>query len=183
MLTSFKKKKMGAVVAPQQQQQHKLTLVPSKSTPLTQYFQKKLTIKQAKRLLQKMVPVMARSQKTIQEKSETKNTSTVLFDSSEDLHTPPTPPPKKSQTMPDLSNSQDSLVHRALPSLPSVASYSSSSDKRKKNGLTRATTWVGHSIQKWLSSTEAKESRKMAILINHSVLEEEEEHPNHLSPN
>lgn len=184
MLTSFKKKRIGSsTVAPQEQQPStsKLSLVYSKSTPI-QYFQKKVSLKQAKKILQKMVP-RKRPQKSIVSaqdsiNSSSKHPSTVLFDSNEDLHTPPTPPPKKSETMPNLSSltsSQEVLVHRALPSLPSVASYTSSLDNQKKNGLTRATSWVGNSIHKWLSSAEAKERRKMAILMDHSVLDEDEE--------
>ncbi|KAI9360221.1 hypothetical protein BD770DRAFT_453525 [Pilaira anomala] len=82
--------------------------------------------------------------------------------------------------MPSLAiiTDQDQLTQRALPklpTLPSLPSDTSLSIEEKKNTLTRATTWVGNSIQRWLSTADAEERRKMAILSNHSELDEEEE--------
>lgn len=173
LLSSLKKKRVGSSVGPEQPQQKKPVTMLS-TTTVTGYLHRKISFMHAKKMWEQMIPYSVR-QKTI---NSAKTSSTVLFDSNEDLRTvsnPPTPPPKKSQTMPDLviiTNSEQ-LVHRALPSLPSVASYSSS--KERKTGLTRATTWVGNSIQKWLSSSEAEEKRKMAMLMDHSELDEEEE--------
>ncbi|KAI8083707.1 hypothetical protein BDF21DRAFT_337151 [Thamnidium elegans] len=70
---------------------------------------------------------------------------------------------------------KDQLTQRALPTLPSISSETSLSIGEKKNTLTRATTWVGNSIQRWLSTADAEERRKMAILMDHSELDEEEE--------
>lgn len=174
LLSSFKKKRIGSTVGPEQPQQKKLVTVLSSKSTVTDYLQKKVSSIHAKRIWNQMIPYNIR-QKTI---NSAKTSSTVLFDSNEHLKTvsaPPTPPPKKSHTMPNLViiTNNEQLVHRALPSLPSMASYMSVSEK--KNGITRATTWVGNSIQKWLSSTEAEERRKMAMLMDHSELEEEEE--------
>ncbi|KAI8641434.1 hypothetical protein BD408DRAFT_346225 [Parasitella parasitica] len=62
--------------------------------------------------------------------------------------------------MPNLSIITDTeLLNRALPRLPSVENaISIGSKSSSKNGLTRATTWVGKSIQKWLSNLD--EQRK-----------------------
>jgi hypothetical protein len=65
------------------------------------------------------------------------------------------------------------LLTRALPRLP----FSSSSGPislighplKKKATITRATTWVGRSIQKWITT---EEQRKMAILLDDSELED-----------
>ncbi|KAI9272290.1 hypothetical protein EDC94DRAFT_511640 [Helicostylum pulchrum] len=73
---------------------------------------------------------------------------------------------------------RDQLTQRVLPTLPTLPSLSSETSLsigEKKNTLTRATTWVGNSIQRWLSTADAEERRKMAILMDHSELDEEEE--------
>lgn len=180
MLTSFKKKRFGSSIVPEQQQRPEEKKAVLKPALVTDYLHKKIVSIHAKRILNQMIPYYTVKQKTI---NSAKTSSTVLFDSSEHLKTvsaPPTPPPKKSHTMPSLAiiTDQDQLTQRALPklpTLPSLPSDTSLSIEEKKNTLTRATTWVGNSIQRWLSTADAEERRKMAILSNHSELDEEEE--------
>lgn len=151
-LSALKKKKTSTVGP--EQQERKLTV---KSPSITDFLSKKVSSIQAKKIWNQIVP---------QYKSAA--TSTVLFDSNDHLadvaSIPPTPPPKKSATMPNLSIITDTeIINRALPSLPSVEnSISIGSQSSSRNGLTRATTWVGKSIQKWLSNLD--EQRKAAIM-------------------
>ncbi|KAF1806968.1 hypothetical protein FB192DRAFT_1273705 [Mucor lusitanicus] len=65
-------------------------------------------------------------------------------------------------------------MHRALPSLPSVENAISVGSKSSSSryGLTRATTWVGKSIQKWLSNLE--EQRK-AVMMDLSDFEHDDQ--------
>lgn len=180
MLNSLKKKRISSSIVPEQQQkQQQEKKVALKSVLVTDYLQKKVASIHAKRIWSQMLPYSIR-QKTI---SSNKTSSTVLFDSNEHLKTvsaPPTPPPKKSHTMPNLViiTDKDQLTLRALPTLPTLPSLSSETSLsigEKKNTLTRATTWVGNSIQRWLSNADAEERKKMAILMDHSELDDEEE--------
>lgn len=177
MLSSIKIRRAGNTVGPEQPnhgQKKLVTAISSKSTAMSGYLQKQVSKVQAKKMWNQIL-----SQKAF----STKSTSTILFESNELLETiscPPTPPPKKSQTLPNLvinTNREDSLIYRALPSLPSATISSTTSLKQqKKGGLTRAKTWMGTSIQRWLTAAEeSEEKRKMAVLMDHSELEEEEE--------
>lgn len=175
MLSSIKIRRAGNTVGPEQPnhgQKKLVTVISSKSTAMSGYLQKQVSKVQAKKVWNQII-----SQKAF----STKSTSTILFESNELLDTiscPPTPPPKKSQTLPNLvinTDREDSLIYRALPSLPSAVS-STSLKQQKKGGLTRAKTWVGTSIQKWLTAAEeSEEKRKMAVLMDHSELDDEEE--------
>lgn len=174
MLLSALKIKKSSTVKPEQTNSHEqtklTTVISTKSTAVTGYLQKKVSTIHAKKMWNQIVSSKA---------SSTKSRSTILFDSNDHLETvscPPTPPPKKSQTLPNLTiiTERDPLIHRALPSLPSLASSISLKEERK-GGLTRAKTWVGTSIQKWLSSPESDEKRKMEILMDHSELNDNEE--------
>lgn len=151
-LSALKKKKTSTVVP--EQQERKITI---KSPSITDFLSKKVSFIQAKKIWNQIVL-----------QSKTSVTSTVLFDSNDHLadaaSIPPTPPPKKSSTMPNLSIITDTeIMNRALPSLPSVENaISIGSQSSSRNGLTRATTWVGKSIQKWLSNLD--EQRKATIV-------------------
>lgn len=182
LLSSLRKKRtsssVGTELSLQQHQKKLVTVLSSKSSTVTDYLQKKVSTIHPKKVWDQFIPSQIRQKAT--GGGSSKSSSTILFDSNEHLETvsaPPTPPPKKSHTMPNLviiTDNTDPLMYRALPSLPSIAS-SASIEGEKKNGITRAKTWVGNSIQKWLSSADAEEKRMMAILLDHSELDEEEE--------
>ncbi len=173
LLSALNIKKASSTVKPEQShhEQKKLaTVISAKSTAVTGYLHRKVSVVRAKKMWNQIV-----SHKT----SSHKTASTILFDSNDHLDTvscPPTPPPKKSHTLPNLFiiTERDPLLHRALPSLPSLASSISLKEERK-GGLTRAKTWVGTSIQKWLSSPDSDEKRKMDVLLDHSELDDNEE--------
>lgn len=174
MLSSIKIRRAGNTVRPEQsfhEQKNLATVISAKSTAVSGYLQRKVSKVHAKKMWNQII-----SQKA----SSTRSASTILFESNELLDTiscPPTPPPKKSQTLPNLviNTDRDPLINRALPSLPSSVS-SVSIKQEKKGGLTKAKTWVGTSIHKWLTAAEeSEEKRKMAVLMDHSELEDEEE--------
>lgn len=161
-LTTALKKKKTSAVGPEH---HDRKLTP-KSPSITDFISKKVSSIHAKKIWHQIVPHQQQK-------------ATILFDSNDHLadtaSIPPTPPPKKSSTMPNLSIITDAeLMHRALPSLPSVENAISIGSKASSSryGLTRATTWVGKSIQKWLSNLE--EQRK-AVMMDLSDFEHDDE--------
>ncbi|KAI8091031.1 uncharacterized protein B0P05DRAFT_528466 [Gilbertella persicaria] len=121
-MLAFRKKKSSAV-GPVTQQEKPNVLIT-----------RKVSYAQAKKLWHQLLT----------HKRMTK-TATILFDSHEHLSPPPTPPPKKSQTMPDLVGYTDHWMDRALPHLP----YE---EEKHTSSLSRTSTWVGKSIQRWIST-------------------------------
>ncbi|OAD02582.1 hypothetical protein MUCCIDRAFT_111972 [Mucor lusitanicus CBS 277.49] len=165
-LTAALKKKKTSAVGPEQQHDRKLT---PKSPSVTNFLSRKVSSIHAKKIWHQIISQQQQQQQK----------ATVLFDSNDHLadaaSIPPTPPPKKSSTMPNLSIITDAeLMHRALPSLPSVENAISVGSKSSSSryGLTRATTWVGKSIQKWLSNLE--EQRK-AVMMDLSDFEHDDQ--------
>jgi hypothetical protein len=177
-LPSLKKRKSSAVgpQQPQKQQQQQIinkdkTAAISAST-ITDFLQRTVNAKKAKKLWYQIANTPQKYKAHIQQKPQS---VTVLFDSNEHLATtaPPTPPPKKSQTMPNLSIITDSehLMNRALPSLPSMECAISVG--KRKNGIAKATTWMGKSVQKWLA-LPGTDTDKATMISNHSELDDEE---------
>lgn len=168
-LTAALKKKKTSAVGPELQHDRKLT---PKSPSITDFLSKKVSSMHAKKIWHHMVPQ--------QQQQQQQHKATVLFDSNDHLadaaaSIPPTPPPKKSSTMPNLSIITDAeLMHRALPSLPSVDNAISIGSKSSlsRHGLTRATTWVGKSIQKWLSNLE---DQRKAVMMDLSDFEHDDQ--------
>lgn len=171
---SLKKKKSSAV-GPQLQQQliNKEKTAAISASTITDFLQRTVNSTQAKKLWYHIANRPQKCKVHVQQQKH--QSSTILFDSNENLATtaPPTPPPKKSQTMPDLAIITDSehLMNRALPSLPSMESVISVG--KRKNGITRATTWMGKSVQKWLNLPDTN-TDKANMMSSHSDLDIEE---------
>ncbi|OBZ89852.1 hypothetical protein A0J61_02089 [Choanephora cucurbitarum] len=112
------------------------------------------------------------TQLKFQKQQNDKAFATASFDSQEHTETlpssvlspkigsplPPTPPPKKSHTMPNLVALTDpeQFRHRALPSLPSV------SLEEKLIGTSKTSAWVSESIQRWFSVRSSQSAHHLA---------------------
>jgi hypothetical protein len=171
-LPSLKKKKSSAVGPQQQQIVNKDKTAAISASTITDFLQRTVNSTHAKKLWHQIANTPQKCKAHLQQKHQS---PTILFDSNEHLATtaPPTPPPKKSQTMPNLSIITDNehLMNRALPSLPSMESAISVG--KRKNGITRATTWMGKSVQKWLT-LPGTDTDKANMMSCHSELDEEE---------
>ncbi|KAG1289952.1 hypothetical protein G6F66_009062 [Rhizopus arrhizus] len=144
--------------------------VSSSSNQLAGFLQKKVTSMQAKKLIKQFRDLDLK----IKRQPSFSTTSTVLFDSDELLPSTKSPlsSPKKSQTMPSFTtfdkvdNKQcNELTTRTLPRLPSEVSITLSANSSSnhtnatmKEGLTRASTWVGKSIRNLLKPVSSEQT-------------------------
>lgn len=144
--------------------------VSSSSNQLAGFLQKKVTSMQAKKLIKQFRDLDLK----IKRQPSFSTTSTVLFDSDELLPSTKSllSSPKKSQTMPSFTTFDkvddkqcNELTTRTLPSLPSEVSITLSANSSSnhtnttmKEGLTRASTWVGKSIRNLLKPVSSEQT-------------------------
>lgn len=144
--------------------------VSSSSNQLAGFLQKKVTSMQAKKLIKQFRDLDLK----IKRQPSFSTTSTVLFDSDELLPSTKSPlsSPKKSQTMPSFTTFDkvddkqcNELTTRTLPRLPSEVSITLSANSSSnhtnatmKEGLTRASTWVGKSIRNLLKPVSSEQT-------------------------